>query len=83
MKITEVMNDISEQDSRITTNANDIENHYCGEWLGATLRRVPLWGREEYFDEDDINFEWPTQEEFDQMRPDVSLESIEFFSWHS
>merc|ERR1712038_780636 len=50
------------------------EEEYSGEWEGAYLKRIPAWGGE--FPENYINFEWPTQEIFDQMRPDVKLESL-------
>ena len=59
---------------------------YCGEWVGATVRRLPLWGGE--VPEKSINFEWPTQQEFDQMSPDGKIQSLELkstgtygFSW--
>jgi len=42
---------------------------YCGEWEGATLKKLPLWG-EQVLD-DEINFEWPTQNIFAEMQPDV------------
>ena len=51
---------------------------YCGEWVGATLKKLPLWG-EQVLD-DEINFEWPTPSIFADMQPDVSLESLEFDS---
>jgi len=35
---------------------------YCSEWVGATLKRLPLWG-----DNDEINFEWPTADDFALM----------------
>ena len=31
-----------------------ISKEYCGEWKGATLRKIPAWGGE--FSESDINF---------------------------
>ena len=43
---------------------------------GVTLKKLPLWG--EKVSDSEIDFEWPTQETFDQMRPDVSIDSIEF-----
>ena len=55
---------------------------YCGEWVGATVRRLPFWGTAlspegpyEY-----INFEWPTQQEFDQMSPEGKIQSLELKS---
>ena len=44
-----------------------------------TMRKLPMWGKK--FEENQINFEWPTQEIFDQMQHDqVKLASIEFNS---
>jgi len=42
---------------------------YCGEWEGATLRKLPLWGRPD----DKINFEWPTQQGWAEMIPNAQL----------
>ena len=47
-----------------------------GEWAGATIERLPLWGPEakDY----DTTFEWPSQHDWLHMRtPDVKLQSIE------
>ena len=46
----------------------------------VALKKLPLWG--EQVSDDEIDFEWPTQEAFDQMNPDVFIESIEFKSRH-
>jgi len=54
---------------------------YCGEWVGATVRRLPVWGAE--VAEKYIDFEWPTQEEFDQMSPEAKIQSLEFKSTSS
>ena len=64
--------------------------HYCGDddWTGATLRRLPVWGVEVSEDDDDnsgsdsdinnnINFEWPTQEDWATMSHDAKLDSLE------
>ena len=40
-----------------------------------SLRKLPFWGR---VGEDEIDFEWPTQELLDQMPRDVRLQSLEF-----
>ena len=53
-----------------------LSGEYCGEWKGATLKKLPIWG--EKVSDDKVNFEWPTQEAFDKMSPVVSLQSIEF-----
>ena len=65
------------------TCINDFDSltgEYCGEWAGATLKKVPLWG--EKVSDDDVNFEWPTPEIFARMTPNVSLQSIEFKKYH-
>ena len=49
---------------------------YCGDMVGATIKKLPLFG--EQVEDDEINFEWPTKEDFDKMRPDVTLQSMEF-----
>ena len=41
-----------------------------------TLRKLPLWG--EKVTDDEIDFEWPTQEIFAEMKYDVTINSIEF-----
>jgi len=46
----------------------------------VTLRKLPLWG--EKVSDEEIDFEWPTLETFDQMEPDVSINSIEFKTRH-
>lgn len=51
-------------------------NEYCGEWAGATLGMLPLWGQAP--SDADVYFQWPTQEIWDQMSPDVSLKSLDF-----
>ena len=39
------------------------------------LKKLPLWGR----DNDIVpDFEWPSQEDFEKMAPEVSVSSIEF-----
>ena len=53
-----------------------ISGVYCGEWAGATIVKLPLWG--EVVSDSQINFEWPTQEDWASMSPDVELQSIEF-----
>lgn len=39
------------------------------------LRKLPLWG--DQVADDELNFEWPTQAQFDKLGPDVRLQSIE------
>ena len=46
-------------------------------WIGSTLRKLPLWGKN---DDYDVNFEWPTEEAWSYMDPNVSVTSIEFSS---
>ena len=41
-----------------------------------TLERLPAWG--ETVRPEEINFQWPTQEIFDQMDSEVYLKSIQF-----
>jgi len=75
--------------SEMNTCLNDYctqTGEYCGEWVGATVQRLPLWGAR--VPERSINFEWPTQQEFDQMSPDAKIQSLELkstgtygFSW--
>ena len=59
---------------------DSLTGEYCGEWEGATLKKMPLWG--EQLSNDEINFEWPTPEIFAQMQPYVFLKSIEFKRYH-
>ena len=40
------------------------------------MRRLPLWGQKA--SNRQINFEWPSQDEFDQMSTHVRLTSLEF-----
>ena len=54
---------------------------YCGEWVGATVKRLPFWGGN--VPENYVNFEWPTQQEFDQMSPDAKIQSLELKSTSS
>ena len=44
------------------------------EWQGATLRKLPVWGDEDA----EVNFEWPTEQLWAHMDPNLSLVSIEF-----
>jgi len=37
-----------------------LSGDYCGDWIGATLKKIPLWERHGVED-DEITFEWPTQ----------------------
>ena len=57
--------------------------HYCGDWTGATLRRIPSWGEET--PDDYFNFMWPTQEDWALMTHDTKLDSLElktlYHSW--
>ena len=69
-----------EKKANICINGYLSKTHeYCGKWAGATLERLPLWGkRYGKAPDNEINFEWPTEEMFSAMTPDVSLKSIEF-----
>ena len=40
------------------------------------MRKLPLWGDETY----ETNFEWPTEEDWALMDPNVSITSFEFGS---
>jgi len=51
---------------------------YDEEWQGATLRKLPMWGNEDF----DANFEWPTEEAWNLMDPNTSITSIDFASNH-
>ena len=55
-----------------------LTGEYCGEWKGATLRRIPAFGEEKFIDSE-INFEWPTQADWTLMtyEHDAKLESLE------
>ena len=53
------------------------EGDPCYEWVGAELRKLPLWGIVE------PNFEWPTPEAYALMGPDVSVTSIDFKTYAS
>ena len=46
-------------------NFDSRSGEYCGEWAGATLKKLPLW--DENLSDNQINFEWPTPEIFAQM----------------
>lgn len=50
---------------------------YCGEWVGATIVRLPMWGND---GDNEIDFEWPAQETWATMSPETYLKSIEFNS---
>ena len=41
---------------------NSLTGEPCSKWAGATLKKLPLWG--EQVSDDEINFEWPTPENF-------------------
>ena len=43
---------------------------YCGEWVGSTIEKLPLWGLKEPGDGENT-FEWPTQADWATMSPDV------------
>jgi len=40
---------------------------------------LPLWGEDVTSEE--INFEWPTEANFEKMSPDVKLQSLEFMNY--
>ena len=84
--------DISQNKEDITQNSDDVAailstnlciddyysetGEYCGEWAGATIRRLEMWG--ESVSESDIDFMWPNDQLFASMTPDVKLESLQF-----
>ena len=47
-------------------------------WFGSTLKKLPFWGNKYY----ETNFEWPTEEAWTLMDPNISITSIEFYSSH-
>ena len=47
-----------------------VTNEYCGEWAGATIVRLPMWGNV-IEDFEVFNFEWPTQDDWTAMDPRV------------
>jgi len=51
-----------------------ISGEYCGEWVGAKIVKLPMWGAQE--EDSDNYFEYPSSEEFAGMQPDVQLKSI-------
>jgi len=51
---------------------------YCGEWVGATIRKLNLWG--EQVEDDEIDFMWPDEATFAAMSPDVRLQKLRFKS---
>ena len=59
---------------------NSLTGEYCGEWVGATLKKVPVWG-DYWLEIYGVNFEWPTEEMWADMSPDTKVESIEFYSY--
>ena len=92
-RITEFESEVLSLATDIDTNSKSINNiesdaniciddfelfsgKYCGNLPGAMLKKLPLWG--EKVSDSEIDFEWPNQETFEQMRPDVSIDSIEF-----
>ena len=59
---------------KCTGDYMSISREYCGEWVGAKIVKLPMWGAQE---EDSNNyFEYPSSEEFAGMQPDVQLKSI-------
>ena len=78
------VNDINKEVNKIsddiaficTDDYNHFTGEYCGEWKGATLRKLPLWN--EQVGDDEITFEFPTEADFAQMTHDVTLNSLEF-----
>ena len=54
---------------------NTSTGEYCGEWAGATLRKMPVWGRS--ISDDEINFEWPTQDDWAAISPKAQLQSFD------
>ena len=50
---------------------------YCGEWVGSTIVRMPMWNPVE---DEKIDFEWPTQAEWATMSPETQISSIELNS---
>jgi len=46
-----------------------------------SLKKLPLWGMQAPAHE--LSFEWPTQDMFGQMQPDVKIKSLTFKSYRS
>ena len=47
-------------------------------WFGSTIRKLPMWGDENQ----EISFEWPTEEAWSFMDPNTSITSIDFACSH-
>jgi len=59
---------------KCTGDYMSISGEYCGEWLGAKIVKLPMWGAQE--EDSDNYFEYPSSEGFAGMQPDVQLKSI-------
>merc|ERR1712223_1794645 len=59
---------------KCTGDYMSISAEYCGEWVGAKIVKLPMWGAQE--EDSDNYFEYPSSEEFAGMQPDVQLKSI-------
>ena len=44
------------------------------EWTESTVQKLPLWGNQDV----DVTFEWPTEEDWANMDPNLSITSIDF-----
>jgi len=59
---------------KCTGDYMSISGEYCGEWVGAKIVKLPMWGAQE--EDSDNYFEYPSSEGFAGMQPDVQLKSI-------
>ena len=51
---------IESNQSTTCINGKTLTGELCGEWVGATLRRLRLWGED--VPDDEITFEFPTED---------------------
>jgi len=66
------------EDNICINDYNSQTGEYCGEWVGATIRKLNLWG--EQVEDDEIDFMWPDEATFAAMSPDVKVQSMRFLS---
>ena len=66
------------EDNICINDYNSQTGEYCGEWDGATIRKLNLWG--EQVEDDEIDFMWPDEATFAAMSPDVKVQSMQFLS---
>ena len=61
-----------------TDGVNSKTGEICGEWAGATLKKLAPWGQQLIDVASPYYFEWPTAESLNEMNPNTSLQSIDF-----